>query len=267
MQMQNEPEPKADLTKMFVKISPYEKVKRELSLELAAIFEKHAENSCQEQEVEGQETSITGALRGRINDSLEAISKSINKLNIHGVSLQSTTFRQKEEGKCGSDFVITFELFEKGKPDPVISKSTLIQAKTAVVKKGPPEILHCSNKDLPGQLKTLESVSPGKGYLMFYTDSGAFVVSAGVAIGSMSGTVLNLDVSSASKSGEIVKTMAICTGGDVNLSPKKLKVPRKFDGRVDASKFAKLITKHVGGLGDAEKVNAQSVLTISATTK
>jgi hypothetical protein len=267
MQIQEEPEPIPDFTHLFVKKSAYEKVKSKLSLELAAIFEKHAENSCLEQEVEGQETSITGALRGRINDSLEAIAKSINKLKIEGVSLQSTTFRQKEEGRCGSDFVVTFEFFEKGKADPVISKSTLIQAKTAVVKDGPPKILHCSNKDLSDQLNTLESVSPGKGYLMLYTDAGAFAVPAGVANGSMKGTVLNLDFSSASKCGEIVKTMAICTGGDVDLSPKKLKAPRKFNGRVDASKFAKLITKYAGGLSYAEKVDAQSVLTISATTK
>lgn len=268
MQIEKEPDPVPDFMHLFAKKYAYDAVKKKLSLELEAIFDKHAEKSCLEQKVMGQETSITGALRARINDSFEMIAKSINKLRIDGVALQSTTFRQKEEGQCGSDFVITFEVFEKGKENnPIVSKSTLIQAKTAVIRKGPPKILHCNNEDLSGQLTTLESVSPGKGYLMFYTDSGAFAVPAALALGKMSGTLLNLDFSLASKSGDMVKTMAICTGGDVGLSPKKLGAKRKPDGRVDASEFATLITKSTSKISAANKIVPQGILTISASVK
>jgi hypothetical protein len=268
MQIQNEPDPIPDYTKLFKKTSAYEKFKEPLSKKLAAIFEEHADNSCLEQDVKGNEVIITGALRGRINDSLKAIAQSINRMRIDGISLQSTTFLQKEEGKCGSDFVITFELFEKNKPyDPVVSKSTLIQAKTAIIREGPPKKLYCANPDLAGQLKTLESVSSGKGYLMFYTDAGAFVVPAAVANEKISNTVLNLDFTSVSKSGDVVKKMAICTGGDVDLSPKKLGASRKPDGRVNASEFAKLIATHTTEMSDAKIAPPQNVLTISVDIK
>jgi hypothetical protein len=266
MQFEMEEEPIKKNSSSTLRNGSYEKVKVELSRLLSEVFEKQADRSCREQGVEGQETSITGALRGRINDSLDLISASINKMGIKGIVLQSTTFRQKEEGKTGADFVVTFEFFEKGKSGPVISKSTLVQAKTAVIKMGPPQILHCNNEDLSGQLLDIEKASPGKGYLMLYTDTGAFVVPAGLAGGKMKKSVFEIHLDAVKKSGDIVATMSICTGGDVNLSPKALNAPRGSNGRVDASNFARIIASHASISNAHGNADVPSVLAISAAT-
>jgi hypothetical protein len=241
----------------------YDKAKQELSLSLGALFSGLADKSCFDQSVAGQEIAITGALRGRVNDCLTSAAAAIDRKKFKGVAVRATTFLQKQESAVGSDFVLTFEVFHSGAKCPYISKSILVQAKTAVIKDGPPKFLHCRNKDLPKQLKDIALLSPNRGFLMLYTDQGAYVVPAERAAESLTRAVLVFDLEQANQSGYMMEIMANCTGGDTLISPLALKAPR--DGKhINPSKFAEILTARANSIGPKP---AASLLAVSVTVK
>jgi len=92
---------------------------------------------------------------------------------------------------------------------------------------------------------------------MLYTDSGAFVVPSQTALKSTKGSAFSIEKQATQDGGYLMYLLAICEGGDMDISPKALNAPRT--GRfVDASKYAKVLAQHSDKVTGHSKQKSQS---------
>lgn len=201
--------------------------------------------------LQGSETSVNGGVRmiSELFDKKFAID---NGTLPNGIALEAHTFFNEQEGQTGCDLLFTYEVFANQNSVPMISKCTPVQAKIAEIQKsGNETFLYCKDPHLKSQLEIILKISRAHGLLLMYTENhGAFVTHASAALQAMgsSKTVMRLNTSLAKESGHLAELLAICTGGDVNLSPQQLSATRKSNGKFDDKDYLEKFT------ANAEKI-------------
>ena len=198
---------------------------------------------CEKGRLKGAETSINGGVR--MLQQLLRDEFAVSNYFWKSYSLEAHTFVSEQEGPTGCDIIFTYEVFPHGKGEPFISKCIPVQAKIATIKTvGAVEHLYCKDPHLKDQLININKICPDNGYLLMYTEHDAYVALAADALNAMgnTSTTMLLKKSLAKKCGLVAELLAICTGGDTELSPDKLGIKRENNGDFDIEAYVEKFT-------------------------
>ena len=216
-------------------------IARILKKELSEVVEK----ICTKGKLKGSETSVNGGVR-MLAELLESNFRFTKSPAYRNYTLEAHTFVQEQEGPTGCDLLFTYEAFLFGELLPFISKVTPVQAKIAeVITENNISFLYCKDPNLKAQLENIVKISREQGLLLMYTaDQGAFVIHAKDALLAMGDklTVMKVNISATNDVGQIAELLAICTGGDLNMSPKSLKTQRDKNGDIDIEDYLEKFT-------------------------
>ncbi|WP_343654532.1 hypothetical protein [Paraburkholderia caribensis] len=214
--------------------------KDEIASRLSTKFISELDAELADQNPKGLETSLNGSTKTFINQmNRSVLTEAFNAMNgtrvwsSRNCTIHSASFRASgEEADTGSDIAIFFEVRDRSSPfsEPIVSKTLLIQAKVGGFNSH--GILSVRNPDLRGQIDTILTITPRDGFLLVYTDVGAFCVPAReVARQLTSGSTVK--VNDPQPAGEMIRRLVECSAGNVrNVSPSALRVARKSDGTI-----------------------------------
>ncbi|MCS0591349.1 hypothetical protein ACFQ09_11435 [Massilia norwichensis] len=141
-----------------------------------------------------------------------------------------------QEGPTGADIAIFLEVLpQSGAYIPILSKTLLIQAKVGKLNaKGE---LSASDQHLPGQIAQIQRVSPNDGFLLVYTDQGAYCIEIAEATRRLNGNTVR--TTHFSDAGEMLYRMVICTSGnEPSIAPSALGPRRDTLGSIEVADAA-----------------------------
>lgn len=135
-----------------------------------------------------------------------------------------------QEGPTGSDIAVFLEVRGRnGDRKAFVSKTLLIQAKVGRVNKD--KSISAGDKHLPMQIKQIQRISPDDGFLLIYTDRGAYCVSISEASNCLKGKTVR--TKNYSNAGDMIYQMVMCTAGNArHISPTILQPARDGNGNI-----------------------------------
>jgi len=135
-----------------------------------------------------------------------------------------------EERPTGSDIAIFFEVLPRQNIfSPIVSKTLLIQAKVGKISlEGE---ISVSDRNLPGQLRQIQRVSPNDGFLLVYTSEGAYCIGISEALNSLNGNTVR--TKRFSPAGSMLSEVVMCNAGNErSISPARLNPARDIQGNL-----------------------------------
>ncbi len=216
--------------------------RHQVSLEAARLVDGKMAQALSDQHPKGLETMTTGRWVQIVSDAMDrqvivAGSRSFH-VNTHASFLNPST----QEGVTGSDLAIYLEVYTRPPlhGDRIVSKTLLVQAKVGTIKG---ISLRCANPDLRRQLDRISLIGEGDGFLLVYTETGAYCVQVEDALSGMTGNSLRTTNFQASST--LIEKMANCTAGNcAAISPSALAVPRSSDGRIKVDRANHLLAAY-----------------------
>lgn len=191
----------------------------------------------------GIEDKFSGRVAQIIEDAVEQADNSNTEiLKKYKISVSAKSIKPTSQEKyLGADLAIFFEVLDK-KSKPVISKTLLIQAKNGVYRKGPPPSINISDERVEEQILKINSVTPSDGYVLVYTESGAFCMEPKTAFLGINGNTINSH--HFDKVDVILKKLFECKSGTRDIvSPAALNAKR-VNGRLDINDAANKLSYH-----------------------